>query len=66
MAADYALYDYDLCDLSSETVSFLRPLALLLASTARPFLELMRLLNPCLLALLRRDGWYVLFIISNI
>jgi hypothetical protein len=41
---------------SSETVSFLRPRALLLAKTALPLAEDILCLNPCLFVLLRRLG----------
>lgn len=47
--------------LSSETVSFFRPRALRRAITALPLAEEFLDLNPCLLTLLRREGWYVLF-----
>jgi hypothetical protein len=49
--------------LSSETVNLFLPLALRLASTLRPFFVDMRALKPCLLTLLRLDGWYVLLLI---
>lgn len=47
---------------SSDTVSFLRPLARRAASTRRPLAVDMRLRKPCLLRRLRTEGWYVLFI----
>lgn len=47
---------------SSETVSFLRPLARRAANTLRPLAVAILVRNPCLLILLRRDGWKVLFI----
>lgn len=42
--------------LSSETLSFTRPFALLRANTLRPFLEAILLLNPCLLERFLLDG----------
>lgn len=42
---------------SSETVSFLRPLARRAASTLRPFAVAIRARKPCLLILFRREGW---------
>lgn len=47
---------------SSETVSFLRPLARRAANTLRPLAVAILARNPCLLILLRREGWKVLFI----
>lgn len=47
---------YLLSRFSSETVNFLRPLALLCASTLRPFLVAILALKPCLLALFLLDG----------
>jgi hypothetical protein len=41
---------------SSDTVSLWRPFARRDANTRRPFLVLIRLRNPCLLARLRREG----------
>lgn len=46
---------------SSETVSLLRPLALLDANTLRPFFVLILSLKPCLFFLFLLEGWYVLF-----
>ena len=48
---------------SSETVSFLRPLARREASTRRPFAVCMRWRKPCLLFLFLLWGWNVLFIV---
>ena len=48
--------------ISSETVRHLRPLARRRARTLRPFLVAMRSRKPCLLTLLRFEGWNVLFI----
>lgn len=42
--------------LSSETLSFLRPFFLLLANTARPLADSMRLRNPCTVFLRLRWG----------
>jgi hypothetical protein len=42
--------------LSSETVSFFLPLALLEASTLRPFAEDILSRNPCLFLLFRFEG----------
>ena len=47
---------------SEETVSFLRPWRRRALSTRRPLAVAMRSRNPCLLTLLRVDGWNVLFI----
>ncbi len=47
---------------SSETLSFLRPFALLLASTLRPLAVCILFLNPCTDFLLRLWGWNVRFI----
>jgi hypothetical protein len=55
--------DYYLFFFSSDTVSFLRPLALRAASTLRPLAVAMRSRKPCLFFLFLLDGWYVLFII---
>jgi hypothetical protein len=49
------LKNYFTC-LSSDTVSLYLPLALLLASTLRPFFVLILDLKPCLLALLLLEG----------
>ena len=46
----------------SETVRRARPLARRRASTLRPSAVAMRSRKPCLLTLLRFEGWYVLFI----
>ena len=51
---------------SSETVNLFLPLALRLASTLRPLFVDMRALKPCLLTLLRLDGWYVLLLIVSV
>ena len=48
---------------SSETVNFLRPLALLVLNTLLPLAVLMRLRKPCLLDLFLLDGWNVRFIV---
>ena len=48
--------------LSSETVSLALPLALLRASSLRPFLLAILDLKPCLLDLFLLEGWNVLFI----
>jgi len=56
-------YFYRLSRFSSETVSRLRPLALLLAKTRLPFAVAMRDLNPCLLTRFLFEGWYVLLLI---
>jgi len=48
---------------SSETVSFLRPFARRAASTLRPLAVAILWRKPCLLILLRREGWNVLFIL---
>ena len=56
--------DYCLCLLSSDTVNFFLPLALLLAKTERPLALDMRSLKPCLFLRFLCDGWYVLFILS--
>lgn len=55
-----------LCVFSLLVVNFLRPLALRAANTLRPLAEAMRNLKPCLLILLRRDGWKVLFIVYSV
>lgn len=47
---------YFLPKYSSETVSFLRPLALRFAKTLLPFLLDIRSRKPCLFFLLRTDG----------
>lgn len=47
---------YLLSSFSSETVSLLRPLALLAANILRPFLDAILERNPCLLALFLLDG----------
>ena len=47
---------------SSDTVSFLRPLARRAANTLRPLAVDILRRKPCLLILFRRDGWNVLFI----
>lgn len=47
---------------SSETVSFLRPLARREANTRRPLAVVIRSRKPCLFFLLRLCGWKVLFI----
>lgn len=49
--------------LSSETVSFLLPLRRRFANTLRPLAVDILFLNPCLLTLFLREGWYVLFIL---
>ena len=53
---------YTLCLASSETDIFFLPLALRWLTTRRPLADAIRLLNPCLFFLFRRDGWNVLFI----
>jgi|GEM_PF-968380 len=53
---------YFLNGISSETVSLLRPAALLRAKTFRPFLDAIRSRNPCLLIRFFLDGWNVRFI----
>ena len=60
---ELCLLNYYLSSLSSDTVSLFLPLALRLASTLRPFLVAILALKPCLLALLRLDGWNVLLLI---
>lgn len=53
-----------LCSYFSElTVRRLRPLARRALSTRRPFFVAIRARKPCLLARLRRWGWYVRFIL---
>ena len=47
----------------SLTLRFLRPFARRRARTRLPFLEAIRDRKPCLLARLRRLGWYVRFIL---
>jgi len=47
---------YLLSSTSSETVSFLRPLALRAFSTRRPFLVAILDLNPCVFFLFLREG----------
>ncbi len=54
--------NYPLCPPSSETVSFLRPLALRAAKTLRPLAESILSLKPCLFFLFLTEGWYVRFI----
>ena len=54
---------YPLCLLSSDTVSFFLPLALLLANTLRPLADAILSLNPCLFLLFLCEGWNVLFIL---
>lgn len=55
-------YYYLLWRGSSETVSFLRPLALRAFNTLRPFAVDILSLNPCLFFLFLLDGWNVRFI----
>lgn len=50
----------------SLTVRFLRPLERRRASTRRPFLVAIRERKPCLLARLRRLGWYVRFMMLGL
>lgn len=50
--------------LSSETLNFFLPRARRRASTFRPFLVAILERNPCLLARLRLEGWYVLFMMA--
>ena len=50
---------------SSETLSFLRPLARREANTRRPFLVAILSRKPCLFTLLRLWGWNVLFIVFS-
>jgi hypothetical protein len=50
------LRNYALCLISSETVSFLRPFALLAASTFLPFAVDILSLKPCLFFLFLFDG----------
>jgi hypothetical protein len=52
------------CGYSSDVVRRLRPLARRRLSMLRPALVSMRVRNPCVLARLRRDGWYVRFILG--
>jgi hypothetical protein len=47
------------------TESFLRPLARRRLITLRPFFVAMRARNPCVLRLLRRCGWNVLFMLYS-
>lgn len=54
--------DQVLWRLSSETVSFFLPLALLAETTFLPPVEAILLLKPCLFLLFLLDGWNVLFI----
>lgn len=61
-ATDYAYLNVA----SSDTVSFLRPFARRAANTLRPLAVAILARNPCLLILLRRDGWNVLFIAITI
>jgi len=49
--------NYSLSNFSSETVNFFLPLALLAANTLRPLASAIRARKPCLLFLLRFDGW---------
>ena len=49
--------------LSSDVVNLFLPLDLLLARTLLPFLDFIRDLKPCLLALFLREGWNVRFMI---
>ena len=51
---------------SSDTVNWYLPLALLLASTLRPFLVAILALNPCLLDRFLLDGWNVRFMILDL
>lgn len=55
--------NYFLKGISSETVRRFLPLALLLANTFLPFLELIRSLKPCLFFLFLREGWNVRFML---
>ena len=57
---------YSLSNFSSDTVNFFLPLALLAASTLRPFAVAMRSRKPCLFFLFLLDGWYVLFVIASL
>jgi hypothetical protein len=52
----YLIAGYFLSLFSSDTVSFLRPFALLLANTLRPFFVAILALNPCLLDRFLLDG----------
>lgn len=54
--------DQRLCLLSSETLSFFLPLALLLAITALPLAVAILERKPCLFLLFLCEGWKVLFI----
>jgi hypothetical protein len=51
--------------LSSDTVSFFLPLALLRAITALPLAVDILCLKPCLFVLFRLLGWYVLFMLPT-
>jgi len=53
----WCLLNYYLLSISSETESFFLPFALRAASTLRPFLVAILALKPCLLTLLRLEGW---------
>jgi len=56
--------NYFLCCFSSETVSFLRPRFLLAESILLPLAVDILSRKPCLLRLLRCEGWNVLFMAS--
>lgn len=62
VACDYPFRPFT----SSETVSFLRPLARRAAIMARPPLVAILSRKPCLFFLFLFEGWYVLFMVSAV
>ena len=63
-SGQYRKENYSLSSVSSETVSFFRPLALLADSTLRPFAVDILSRKPCLFFLFLFEGWNVLFVIA--
>jgi len=66
MAYDFINRNFYFPFRSSDTVSFFRPLARLRVITARPLAVDILCLKPCLFVLLRRLGWYVLFMLATL